>query len=231
MHVPNIVFSENKYIPAVGHQSVVIKKEENFAILYLGGQQSDRCFGLSSFLFNQEVGSDYNDVWLEDLSYVKPNQLTTHSGRSFMSGSILENLSNFRMVNLVENPKKFELLIYGGEMLTTGITSSDIYILEGTLDPFTVKCKKFTRDPLMPVPGKKEWDSHLEERVQLGMDKPVSRMGHCLHKVGDGKLFMFGGMEVPDVENLRNRRTLSDAWLFDVESMTWLAISDDIGTY
>ena len=83
--------SKHSWIPTVGHKSVV-KNNINGKdyLIYIGGVQSSRVSGYSSYMFCQVIGQDFNEVWLEDLQFKKPNQITSHVASQSMNGSILK---------------------------------------------------------------------------------------------------------------------------------------------
>ena len=68
---------KDSWIPTVGHQASFKKLEGNeFAILYLGGNQGSRVSSFASYLFCQKVGYDANEIWLQDIRF--KNQIRSH---------------------------------------------------------------------------------------------------------------------------------------------------------
>ena len=88
---------KDNWIPTIGNQSLVKKNDDGLlSVLYLGGIQGSRVSSFSSYIFAQDVGFDGNEIWLEQLNFLKPNQITSHKVSECMKGSILDPLRNFR---------------------------------------------------------------------------------------------------------------------------------------
>ena len=226
--------ARHSWIPTVGHQSLIkrVSSEMNF-ILYMGGHQSSRVFGYSAYLFCQGIGMDSNEIWLEELSYKKPNQITSHSAGSSMTGSLMKNLSNFRWVDTKppEDPS-FSIFVFGGENIESGLSESDLYVLTGKVSPLEVHCRKYTKDCLdisgIQVPKRNLDLSQSSVRyIQNGEHKPGSRYGHCLLSLDPDTLFTFGGIRVERQEFLYLKESLSDMFLLKTDSLKWTKLTVD----
>ena len=123
----------NSYIPFPG-SSVIGKynpSDKCFCLVSIGGllYEYERSGKFSSSLFVQKLKHDDNSVWTSEMCHIRPNQITSHSSRDHMCGSVMDELKNSCVVDMSHSPDLINLVGFGGERVQDGISSDEIFVI------------------------------------------------------------------------------------------------------